>query len=145
MNKKRDNAVDKILCYMKQSAEMKGCSIKQIWFDFEKLKPEDTFYNNCIPENNSDEYKTILNLCKINPTELEEILKYCKTNEYILCHNFAHVQLTEKGSARATCVMNKKFALPTWLCKILETIVAPSIVAIISSVITTIIMRKIVG
>lgn len=56
MNKKRDNAVDKILCYMKQSAEMKGCSIKQIWFDFEKLKPEDTFYNNCIPENNSDEY-----------------------------------------------------------------------------------------
>lgn len=141
-NKQRDKCVDKILCYMKQDAENKGCTIKCIWFDFQQNKPEDVLYNNGKQKNNSEDYKNLLKLCKVKPNELEELLNYCRTNEYISCHHFNNVQLTEKGSARATSVMNKKFTLPTWLCKILETIVAPSIVAIISSIITTIIMRK---
>lgn len=140
--KKRDKVIDRLVCYMKKYAEDNGIPIKCAWFDFEKLKPEDALYNDCKQENNSKEYKTLLKLCRIKPNELEEILKYCKTNEYISGRGFSDVQLTEKGSARATSVMNRKFTLPVWLCKILETIVAPSIVAIISSIITTIIMRK---
>lgn len=144
-NKKRDMCIDKILCYMKQYAENKGCTIKCVWFDFQKNKPEDVLYNKGKQENNSEEYNALLKKCHINANEFEEILNYCRTNEYINCHHFNNVQLTEKGYARATSVMNRKFTLPTWICKILETIVAPSIVAIISSIITTIIMRKMGG
>ena len=127
---------------MKQYAEDKGISIKSVWFDFEKLKPEDALYNDCTPENNSEEYKAIIKLCKITPAELEEVLNYCVTNQYISCHNYKHVLLTDLGYARARSIECRKFKLPTWFCKILETIVAPSIVAVISSIITTIIMRK---
>jgi len=145
MNRKqRDENIDKILCYMKEHAENKGCSIKGVFFDFEKNKPADVLYNNCKQEQNSEHYKDILNLCKISPNDLEAILNYCKTNAYISGY-FSNMQLTEKGYARATSVANRKFTLPTWICKILETIVAPSIVAIISSVVTTIIMRKLGG
>ena len=111
-------------------------------FDFEKLKPEDALYNDCTPESNSNEYKDIIKSCKITPNEFEEVLNYCVTNQYISCHNFKHVLLTDLGYARARSIECRTFKLPMWLCKILETIVAPSIVAIISSVITTIIMRK---
>lgn len=141
-NNKRDKCIDKLLCYMKQYAENKGCSINCIWFDFEQNKPEDVLYNNGQQKNNSKDYNNLIKLCKVKPSELEELMNYCKTNEYISCHSFKDVRLTEKGAARATSVMNKKFALPIWLCKILETIVAPSIVAIISAIITTIIMQK---
>lgn len=144
-SKKRDKVIDVLVCYMKKYAEDKGVPIKSVWFDFEQLKPEDVLYNDCKQENNSEEYKALLKLCHIKPNELEEVLKYCKTNEYISGRGFNNLQLTEKGSARATSVMNRVFKLPSWLCKILETIVAPSIVAIISSVITTIIMRKMGG
>lgn len=144
-NKKKNEAIDKLLCYMKQYTEKEGCTIKNAWFDFEKNKPEDVLYGNCNQENNSQAYKEILEICKINPNEFEEILNYCRANEYICCHHFNHVEITEKGSARATSVMNRKFTLPTWVSKILETVVAPSIVAIISSIITTIIMRKMGG
>ena len=136
MNNKRDKCIDKLLCYMKQEAENKGCSINCIWFDFEQNKPEDVLYNNCIPQNNSEEYKTILKICKVTPTELEEVLNYCITNQYISCHNFKHIQLTDMGYARARSVECRTFKLPNWLCKVLETIVAPSIVAIISSIIS---------
>ena len=143
--KKRDKIIDTLVCYMKKYAEDKGIPIKSVWFDFESLKPEDALYNSGTQENNSDEYKYIIKLCKITSSELEEVLNYCVTNKYISCHNFNHVQLTDLGYARARSIECKKFTLPIWLSKFLETIVAPSIVAVISSIITTIIMRKFGG
>lgn len=125
-NKKREKIIDKLLCYMKQYAENKGLTIKCIWFDFEPNKAEDVLYNDCRQENNSDEYFDILKLCNITPEELKEILNYCHTNDYVICcQNFKQVQLSEKGSARATSVMNKKFTLPTWFSKFIEIVVAP--------------------
>lgn len=129
--KKIETLANKLLCNIKIEMEKVGGDKKNFFLNYyENDKP---FFDQFIKSN------------RISKEKIEEVLKYCNANDLLKAVSLYAIKITDKGLAKAETLQEQKKHLPSWFICILEKILAPSIVAIVSSVITTIIMRKIGG
>lgn len=129
--KKIEKLANKLLCNIKIEMEKVGGDKKSFSLNYyENDKP---FFDQFIKSN------------RISKEKIEEVLKYCNANDLLRAVSLYAIKITDKGLAKVETLQEQKKHLPSWFICILEKILAPSIVAIISSVITTIIMRKIGG
>lgn len=112
----KEEAIDKLLCFMKDKLESEGCLLNNMWFNFSPLYTQEFFNaeDDVIPEGEDlTEFKENYDISDDNFRKLANV---CFTHEYIKHRGsdseLKAVLLTERGFARANSVEKEKDFMP---------------------------------
>lgn len=111
----KENFANELLVYMKNELEKQGLTIETCSFDFHLARVEKYFgdvSDEIIPE--GEDLTNFKSTNKITDDEFTTVIKYCITHEFIerFCcghEEFASLQLTDEGFARAVSVERAKY------------------------------------
>lgn len=112
----KEEATDKLLCFMKDKLESEGCLIKNMWFNFNPSYIQKFFNAEDEIIQEGEDLKEFKENYDISDDNFKKLANICFTHEYIkhygLDSGLKAVLLTEKGFARANSAEKEKNFMP---------------------------------
>ena len=82
---------------------------------------------------------------KISNEDIETLLNYCKSNNYLSFNHYYCIKLTQIGFEEAKRLNNNKFQIYSWLKKQAKEYLKPIIIAVIGGLVATLIAAMLIA